>query len=89
MAKTETLSWRPPPSVRDKLAGGTWLLTGATGFLGEALRRRAARQQGLQLRRQRRRLPPLPPQRVPPIRRPPAWAAPAFALCLQPQTRWA
>ncbi|PRW58462.1 Fatty acyl- reductase 1 [Chlorella sorokiniana] len=37
MAKTEKLAWRPPPSVRDKLASGTWLLTGATGFLGSTI----------------------------------------------------
>ncbi|KAI7841576.1 hypothetical protein COHA_004746 [Chlorella ohadii] len=36
MAKTE-LAWRAPAGVRNKLAGGTWLLTGATGFLGSTI----------------------------------------------------
>lgn len=49
MAQTEkTLAWRPPPSVAEKLAGAAWLLTGATGFLGEPPRyTRRHRQQGL------------------------------------------
>ena len=85
MANTE-LAWRVPASVQNKLADGTWLLTGATGFLGERAAAAPPRQQGLQLRRRRRRLPPRRRHNVPPIRQLPACAALALALVMRPQT---